>query len=47
MEDMQIITLFLARNEDAIRRIEEELPNATNGLQDNIRDIKAKINSRL
>lgn len=31
----------------AIRRIEEELPNATNGLQDNIRDIKAKINSRL
>ena len=31
----------------AIRRIEEELPNATNGLQDNIRDIKVKINSRL
>ena len=31
----------------AIRRIEEELSNTTNGLQDNIRDITANINSRL
>ena len=31
----------------AIRRIEEELRNTTNGLQDNIREITANINSRL
>ncbi len=31
----------------AIRRVEEELPNTANGLQDNIRDITANINSRL
>ena len=31
----------------AIRRVEEELPNSANGLQDNIRDITANINSRL
>ncbi|MBE6985091.1 MAG: chromosomal replication initiator protein DnaA [Ruminococcaceae bacterium] len=31
----------------AIRRVEEELANAANGLQDNIRDIQANINSRL
>ena len=31
----------------AIRRIEEELGNTTNGLQDNIREITANINSRL
>ena len=31
----------------AIRRVEEELRNTSNGLQDNIRDITANINSRL
>ena len=31
----------------AIRRVEEELPNTANGLQDNIRDITANINARL
>lgn len=31
----------------AIRRVEEELGNTSNGLQDNIRDIQANINSRL
>lgn len=31
----------------AIRRVEDELPNTANGLQDNIRDITANINSRL
>lgn len=31
----------------AANRIEEELPHASNGLQDNIRDITANINSRL
>ena len=31
----------------AIRRIEEEVRNTTNGLQDNIREITANINSRL
>ncbi len=31
----------------AIRRVEEELANTANGLQDNIRDIQANINSRL
>ncbi len=31
----------------AIRRVEEDLANAANGLQDNIRDIQANINSRL
>ncbi len=31
----------------AIRRVEEELGNSANGLQDNIRDIQANINSRL
>ena len=31
----------------AIRRIEEELRNSSSGLQDNIRDITANINSRL
>lgn len=31
----------------AIRRVEEELSNTANGLQDNIRDITANINSRL
>lgn len=31
----------------AIRRIEEELSNTTSGLQDNIREITANVNSRL
>ena len=31
----------------AVRRVEEELANTSNGLQDNIRDITANINSRL
>lgn len=31
----------------AIRRVEEELPNTANGLQDNVRDITANINARL
>ena len=31
----------------AIRRVEEELPNTANGLQDNVRDIMANINARL
>ncbi len=31
----------------AIRRVEEEIGNTANGLQDNIRDIQANINSRL
>lgn len=31
----------------ALRRIEQELPNTTNGLQDNIRDITSNINARL
>lgn len=31
----------------AIRRVEEELANSSNGLQDNVRDITANINSRL
>ncbi|MBQ3356289.1 MAG: chromosomal replication initiator protein DnaA [Oscillospiraceae bacterium] len=31
----------------AIRRIDEEIRNTTNGLQDNIREITANINSRL
>ncbi len=31
----------------AIRRVEQELGNTSNGLQDNIRDIQANINSRL
>ena len=31
----------------AIRRVEEELPNTANGLQDNIRDITANINACL
>ena len=31
----------------AIRSVEEKLGNASNGLQDNIRDIQANINSRL
>ena len=31
----------------AIRRVEEELTNTSSGLQDNLRDITANINSRL
>ena len=31
----------------AIRRVDEELGNGASGLQDNIRDITANINSRL
>lgn len=31
----------------AIRRVEEELANSSNGLQDNVRDITANVNSRL
>ncbi len=31
----------------ALRRVEQELPNTNNGLQDNIRDITTAINSRL
>ena len=30
-----------------LRRVEQELANTSNGLQDNIRDITANINSRL
>ena len=31
----------------ALKKVEQELPNSSNGLQDNIRDITSNINSRL
>ena len=31
----------------ALRRVEKDLGNSSNGLQDNIRDITANINARL
>ena len=31
----------------SLRRINQELPNTANGLQDNIRDITSNINARL
>ena len=31
----------------SLRRVEQDLPNTSNGLHDNIRDITSNINSRL
>ena len=31
----------------ALKKVEQELPNSSNGLQDNIRDITANVNSKL
>ena len=31
----------------ALKQVEQELPNSSNGLQDNIRDITANVNSKL